>query len=59
MPDTFLSRLCSLSMDVHKLAPRNLQPPSTGVRSLAETKHSTLADSEEEDAKNAASAAQS
>lgn len=41
-----------------KMAARNSQPPSTGVRSLSETKHSTLADSEAEDTKNAASATQ-
>ncbi len=35
---------------------KNSQPSSIGVKSVAETKHSTLAVSETEDAKNAPSA---
>jgi len=45
------TRYCAWYVSVEK-------PPSTGVRSLSETKHSTLADSEAEDTKNAASAIQ-
>ena len=37
-------------------AKKDSQPPSIGVRSLSDTKHSTLAVSESEDAKNAPSA---
>jgi len=45
------TRYCAWYVSVEK-------PPSMGVRSLAETKHSTFAVSESEDAKNAASAIQ-
>jgi hypothetical protein len=41
-----------------KIALSNSQPPSIGVRSVAETKHSTSAVSESEDTKNAPSATQ-
>jgi len=46
-----MTRYCAWYVSVEK-------PPSTGVRSLAETKHSTLAEEELEDTKNAASAIQ-